>query len=103
VQISSEEENNIAPIYMRYPIFIRNTKRAREKFKRQNIFLDDGWHTLPVVPLGTDLEKMNYIKGNCPKAEKIAKVILNLPTGINISREDIKKILEVAKTFNIFR
>ena len=86
---------NAWPIYMRYSIFAENAEEIREKLKRQNILLDDGWHTLPIVPNGTDLEKMQYHKGSCPNAEKVAKIILNLPTGIKISKKDAEKIAKL--------
>jgi len=86
-------------VYMRYPIFIDDAKEIRERLKKKNIFLDDGWHTLPIVPPGTDLEKMNYTKGSCPRAEEVARKILNLPTNINISRKETKRIVDTLLKF----
>jgi dTDP-4-amino-4,6-dideoxygalactose transaminase len=37
---------------------------------------------------------MKYVFGSCPRAEKIAKTIVNLPTHINISETDAKKIVK---------
>ena len=99
------------PIYMRYPIFVKNVypvrnqgflngaKEIRQKLKKENIFVDDGWHTLPVVPPDTDLQKMNYIRGKCPRAEGVAQTILNLPTNINISKNDAQKIINILSRF----
>ena len=85
---------NDKSIYMRYPIFVDNAIEIRKRLKEKNIFLDDGWHSLPIVPPGTDLKKMQYQNGSCPKAEKAAKIILNLPTNIHISKEDAEKIVK---------
>lgn len=81
-------------VYMRYPIFVDNAIEIRKRLKEKNIFLDDGWHSLPIVPPGTDLKKMQYQNGSCPKAEKVAKTILNIPTNIHISKEDAEKIVK---------
>jgi len=84
----------------KYPIFMANPKEIRKRAKKEHIILDDGWWGSPVVPPDTDLEKMKYKRGDCPKAEKIAKTILNLPTHINISIYDAQKIINSLKTEN---
>ena len=94
IQILTNNEND-ERIYMRYPIFTKNAQKIREKLKKQNIILDDGWHTSPVVPPDTNLQEMNYIQREYPRAEKIAQTILNLPTSINTSKNDAKKILNL--------
>lgn len=94
-------KENASPVFMRYPIFIKNAKEVREKLKKQNILLDDGWHTLPIVPPGTNLSKMYYQKGSCPRAENIAKAILNLPTSINISSQKAEKIIQNIQNIQI--
>jgi len=40
---------------------------------------------------------MGYIVGSCPTAEKLAKETLNLPTHINISKKEARKIVEFLK------
>ena len=42
---------------------------------------------------------MGYIMGSCPKAEKVADTILNLPTHINISQKEIKRIVSFLKSY----
>lgn len=82
------------PSYLKYPIIIEKPKEIIRRAKKRHIILDDGWAGGPVVPLGTDLEKMDYNMGSCPKAEELSKNILNLPTHINISIEDAKEIIK---------
>lgn len=88
---------NTERIYMRYSIFTERANEIREKLKEKNIFLNDGWHSQAIVPPGTDLEKMQYQKGSCPKAEKVSKEILNLPTSIKITKKDAEKIIKEIK------
>ncbi len=92
------ENSDSDSIYWKYPIFIENAKEITEKLKKEHIVLYDGWQGTPVVPPGTNLEKMRYKLGDCPKAEKIAKTIVNLPTHINISFKDAQKIVKCIKS-----
>jgi len=64
---------NAERIYMRYSIFIENANDVREKLKEKNILLDDGWHSSPIVPPGTDLDKKQYQKGSCKKSRRSGK------------------------------
>jgi perosamine synthetase len=85
-------------VWMRYSlIFDFETEFLLKKLSRNKIFLDDGWRKTPIVPPDNNLEKMKYILGSCPQAEKVAKSILNLPTSINITIEDAKKIINFLK------
>lgn len=86
------------PTFMRYPILTKkNTDEILGKARKRKIYLDDGWRKTPIVPPDTDIAKMQYNLGSCPRAEKIAKNIINLPTHINISKDDAKKIIEFLK------
>jgi len=86
-------------IYMRYSVFVENSDEVLKKFKKQGIYLNDGWRKTVVVPIGTDLEKMGYKKGSCPVAEEVANKILNLPTHINISKEQAQRIKKLLQEF----
>jgi len=92
-------KENLERIYMRYPILIENedTDKILKMARKKRLFLNDGWRKTPIVPPDTDQNKMQYLLGSCPKAEKIAKNILNLPTHINISQKEAKKIIEFLK------
>lgn len=70
-----------------------------KKAWRKNLLIGD-WYASPVAPKGTDLEKMGYDSGSCPKAEKLAKETLNLPTHINISLKEAEKIVNFLKNEN---
>jgi dTDP-4-amino-4,6-dideoxygalactose transaminase len=55
------------------------------------------WYTTPIAPFDTKLEEMHYKIGMCPNAEWLAKRTLNLPTHINISDKDAKRIVNFLK------
>ncbi len=80
---------------MRYPILTaENTDKILKEARKKRIFLGDGWRGTPIIPPNTNIEKMKYIPGTCPKAEKTARGIINLPTHINISKKDAQKIVD---------
>ncbi|MDI6591722.1 MAG: hypothetical protein QME61_02165, partial [Patescibacteria group bacterium] len=68
--------------------------------RKRKIYLDDGWRKSPIVPPDTEIEKMGYTLGSCPRAEKIANSILNLPTHINISKKRLKRSLIFLDNFH---
>ena len=98
--IFQEKENNYQPIFMRFPILVRKRKEILKELKKRNIYLDDGWSETPIVPKGSDLKKFFYQENSCPRAEKIVKEIINLPTNIKISEKEAKKIGEMIIKFS---
>lgn len=69
-----------------------------EAWHKENILLGD-WYTTPIAPDDTKLDEMNYNMGDCPNAEKLSKETLNLPTHINISMEDAKRVVDLLKKY----
>lgn len=94
-------QNLAGRIYMRYSILFEGDRdrsnNILKKAQKENIFLDDGWREKPIVPPDTNQIKMGYVLGTCPGAEKVAKSIFNLPTHINISKKDAKRISDFLK------
>lgn len=82
-------------IYMRYPFLAKNLEidKILKEARRKKIFLDDGWRKTVITPPDTNQEKMGYRAGDCPVAEKVAETIINLPTHINISKNDAQRIV----------
>lgn len=64
-----------------------------QAWKDNNILIGD-WYTTPIAPFDTRLEDVKYQKGSCPTAEALAKSTFNLPTHINISLNDAKKVVD---------
>jgi len=83
-------------IYLRFSVKHPRAHEIIKKAWQKNILLGD-WYTTPVAPHDTKLEKLDYNLGSCPKAEKLAKITLNLPTHINISKEDAQRIVSFLK------
>ncbi|MFH1894418.1 MAG: DegT/DnrJ/EryC1/StrS family aminotransferase, partial [Patescibacteria group bacterium] len=65
----------------------------------ENNLLIGDWYTTPIAPHDTQLDKMGYVPGSCPEAEKLANTTLNLPTHINISKKEAQKIVDFLKNY----
>lgn len=80
-------------IYLRFNIRHPNAKEVIQDAKRKHILLGD-WYKNIIDPIGTDFSKMHYTPGSCPNAERAAREIINLPTHINISSKNAKRIVQ---------
>jgi dTDP-4-amino-4,6-dideoxygalactose transaminase len=93
-------DQNAGQSYLRYTI---KSKDAHEiiynSWHKENILLGD-WYTTPIAPFDTKLEEMHYKTGTCPNAEWLSKRTLNLPTHVNISDKDAKRIVNFLKNEN---
>src|SRR3989344_3630848 len=88
----AEREN----IFLRFVVKHKNAHEIIRKAWTKNLLIGD-WYTSPLAPDDTQLNKMRYEKGVCPKAENLAQVTLNLPTHINIREKELQKIIEFIK------
>ena len=84
-------------IYLRFTVKHSKAHQIIKEAWENNLLIGD-WYTTPIAPRDTKLDKMHYNLGNCPMAEKLAKETLNLPTHINISKEDAQKIVNFLKS-----
>ena len=93
-------QENSKNIYIRYTIQIENPNSLIKEAKQQGVLLDD-WYATPVAPKGVNYDKIYYKSDRCPQAEKAASRSCNLPTSIQITRNDAKKIVElINKKYN---
>jgi dTDP-4-amino-4,6-dideoxygalactose transaminase len=88
---------DLEQIYLRFTIKHPKSHKIIKAAWKKNILIGD-WYTSPIVPDDTNLEKINYQIGSCPKAEKLARETLNLPTHINISQKQAQEIIDFLKT-----
>lgn len=76
---------------LRFPIFVNNRIGLIDSLAEQKIFFSDIWYDAPIAPKKY-LSLTNYQPGQCPEAERISEMILNLPTHINISGKEAHQI-----------
>lgn len=87
--------------FLRFTIKHPAAHEIIKKAWQRNILIGD-WYTTPIAPADTKLNKVKYKIGSCPKAEKLAKRTLNLPTHINLSLKNAKKIINFLKRYESY-
>lgn len=92
-QLPTVHEGNI---FLRFPIKHQKAHEIIRKAWDNNLLIGD-WYTTTIAPHDTKAERLFYESGSCPKAERLAKETLNLPTHINIPKIEAKKIIEFLK------
>jgi len=87
------------PVFLRFIVRTPEAKRIIKQAWAKNLLIGD-WYTSPVAPDDTQLNKVGYVLGSCPVAEKLAQETMNLPTHINISETDAQKIINFLKSLS---
>jgi len=80
-------------IYLRFAVKHPKAHEIIKKAWQKNLLIGD-WYTSPIAPHDTKLNNLQYQLGSCPKAEKLSRETFNLPTHINISQREAKKIID---------
>lgn len=98
--ILPENPQNTKQSCLRFTIRHPNAhKIIYSAWHNENVLLGD-WYTTPIAPFDTNLKKMYYKDGSCLNAEILAETTLNLPTHINIKKEDADRIINFLKKYN---
>jgi dTDP-4-amino-4,6-dideoxygalactose transaminase len=84
-------------VFLRFAIRHNDAAKIIKKAWHQNLLIGD-WYRTPVDPFDTKPETVGYKAGSCPRAEEYAGKMINLPTHINISMDDAKKIVKFVKS-----
>lgn len=90
--------HNSLSTYLRYTVRSGKAAEILKKAKEEDINLGD-WYCSVLAPEGVDMEKLQYGGGTCPNAENAARVAFNLPTGVQISPKDARRIIDFLKRF----
>lgn len=80
---------------LRFPILIENRNEVIAKLKQKGIYLSDIWYDAPIAPK-LYMDKIDY-KNNCPNSEFVSSRILNLPTHINVSKQQAVEVFRILK------
>jgi len=80
-------------VFLRLPVLHPLAYKIVKASWKKNILLGD-WYQKVVAPNDVNLEKVFYTQGSCPNAERLVKMVLNLPTHIKIREKEIEKILK---------
>lgn len=80
----------------RYPLLIPRREVLIKLAEKENIFLGK-WFDHVIMPKELDSNHLGYIKDSCPMAEKISKLIINLPTIIN--KKSAQQVVNLINSF----
>lgn len=80
--------------FLRYPILLSNPSLVMHQLKAYK-YICGRWYNSIVFPIHRNLDKVGYVLGSCPKAEILTKGVLNLPTNIDLTNEDIIEIVNI--------
>jgi dTDP-4-amino-4,6-dideoxygalactose transaminase len=83
-------------IFLRFPVKHPKAHKIIKKAWESNLLIGD-WYDKVIAPRDTKLDKMQYILGSCPIAERLSEETFNLPTHINISINEAKRITDFLK------
>lgn len=85
-------------LLLRYPILVDNPQKLMDFARKKRIYLGN-WYDSVIAPKDSDPTKIYYLKGSCPKAEKLASKTVNLLLNPNMSEKDVWKIVKVVKDY----
>lgn len=68
-------------------------------YTKQRCILLGRWYSEIIDPRGTNRQKLGYREGSCPRAERLAQEIINLPCSPRTSRADVLKVCSVVREF----
>jgi dTDP-4-amino-4,6-dideoxygalactose transaminase len=86
-------------VYLRFTVRDKDAREIIDEAWHRNLLIGD-WYTSPVVPNDTQLDKLEYVAGSCPNAERLARETFNLPTHINITNKDAKTLSDFIKLYD---
>jgi perosamine synthetase len=85
------------PVLLRYPVAVADKKRALAEAERRRLELGD-WYTHPIDrPQGRDAEIFAYRSGACPRGERAAREIVNLPMHSRVNEKTVETVVEFLK------
>jgi perosamine synthetase len=91
------DQVTIQPAWLRFTIWTDKVDAIKIACRKQGIFLGD-WYDTGIAPRGVDYPLIGYKPETCPVAEQIARDTVNLPTDINTSEADARRIIEIIKS-----
>lgn len=80
--------------FLRFPILVDNRDDVLLRLRKHRVYLGT-WYAAVIDPKGTNLSRMNYRIGLCPKAEELASQVLNLPTYPTLPHNDAEKVIDL--------
>ena len=78
------------PVYLRYPLLIRNKEQVLAAARREKIHLGD-WFLSPIHPNLESWELAGYSAGTCPVGEDVSRRVINISTDARMSEAEVRR------------
>ena len=86
------------PTMLRFPMLVKDRDALFAYFKKSNVFITDIWYETPIAPVRY-LKKTTYKNGECPEADQVAELMVNLPIHTNVREADAEMIARKVNTW----
>jgi dTDP-4-amino-4,6-dideoxygalactose transaminase len=96
IQLFSTAETINHSSNLRFCIGVANPDQVSQLLAKRGIYITDRWYR-QAVDCGSLERTSQYQAGSCPNAEKLAAVILNLPTHWGVQAPEVKRICQNIK------
>lgn len=83
---------------LRFPLFVARPHHVHQAAKKEGILFGD-WYNSPIAPKDMRQDKMQYVSGSCPMAEKLASQSINLPIHFRITQKQFERIVKIIRTY----
>ncbi len=87
-----------SPALQKFPLFAENPTAIRERLKREQVYLDDGWCGAVVNPPSVPQDAAGYMAGSCPAAEDIARHLLTLPLHPTMDEDQVRYLIHALRS-----
>ena len=87
-----------SPALQKFPLFARNPSVIRDRLKREQVYLDDGWCGAVVNPPSVPQDAAGYMAGSCPAAEDVARHLLTLPLHPTMNEEQVRYLIHALRS-----
>lgn len=93
--LSSTLETPVSPL-IRYPLRVKKRSGLLQFLRKKQIFLGN-WYDQVIGPKEINIQKLMYVSGACPVAERLTQEIVNLPT--TVSHKNAQKLSELINSY----
>lgn len=86
-------------ILLRFPVLLQSrvSRNKTLEFFRKKGMLVGNWYSNVIDPEGVNFGKIGYAPGGCPRAERLARYVLNLPTYPTLTIIQAEKVVQVLR------
>jgi perosamine synthetase len=82
------------PAYVRFPLWVTDRAEAERRYRRYGVL---GTWFSSVLEEAVDPERIGYVAGSCPNAERAGAHLINLPTHPRVSEADALRLIAVVR------